>query len=124
VKHSFLIRDTADIPRIFAEAFALARSGRPGPVLIDLPKDVGAKAAVPAHFERSDPPRRAIDETMIEAANRLIAAASSPIIYFGGGIAIARAEKSLRAFATRSGIPAVATLKGLGAIPTDDPNFL
>jgi acetolactate synthase I/II/III large subunit len=124
VKHSFLIRDTADIPRIFAEAFAIARSGRPGPVLIDLPKDVGAKAAVPAHFERTDPPRRAIDETMIEAANRLIAAARSPIIYFGGGIAIAGAEKSLRAFATRSGIPAVATLKGLGAIPTDDPNFL
>ena len=124
VKHSFLIRDTADIPRIFAEAFQLARSGRPGPVLIDLPKDVGVKAAVPAPFKLDKPSLPQADEAAIAAANALINEASSPVIYFGGGVAIARAECALRAFAKRSGIPSVATLKGLGAIPTDHPNFI
>ena len=124
VKHSFLIRNTADIPRIFAEAFQIARSGRPGPVLIDLPKDIGVIAAVPAPFEIEVVPPAAPDEAAIAAANALIVEASAPVIYFGGGVAIARAEGSLRAFAERSGIPAVGTLKGLGAIPTDDPNFI
>ena len=124
VKHSFLIRDTADIPRIFAEAFQLARSGRPGPVLIDLPKDVGVKASLPAPFTLKESAFPAPDEAAINAANGLIAAASTPVVYFGGGVAIARAEQSLRAFVERSGIPAVATLKGLGAIATDEPNFL
>ena len=124
VKHSFLIRNTADIPRIFAEAFHIARSGRPGPVLIDLPKDVGVIAAVPTPFELEDPAPQALDEQAIAAANALIGQANAPVIYFGGGVGIARAERSLRAFAESSGIPAVGTLKGLGAIPTDDPAFI
>src|SRR5205823_7968119 len=77
VKHSFLIRDTADIPRIFAEAFRIASSGRPGPVLIDLPKDVGVKAAVPAAFELPEEPVSAVDEAAIAVANALIADAST-----------------------------------------------
>ena len=72
VKHSFLIRNTADIPRIFAEAFQIARSGRPGPVLIDLPKDIGVIAAVPTPFEIEQAPRACIDEQAIAAANALI----------------------------------------------------
>ncbi len=124
VKHSFLIRRTADIPRIFAEAFRIASSGRPGPVLVDLPKDIGTIAAVPDEFELPDEPVEPIDEAAIAVANALIAEASTPVIYFGGGVPIARAETALRAFAERSGIPAVATLKGLGGIPTDAPNFL
>ena len=124
VKHSFLIRDTASIPRIFAEAFELAQSGRPGPVLIDLPKDMGVNAAIPEPFERPKFPSLIPSREQIAAANRLIAGASAPVIYFGGGIAIARAERALRAFAQRTRIPSVATLKGLGAIPTDEPNFL
>ncbi len=124
VKHSFLIRRTADIPRVFAEAFRIASSGRPGPVLIDLPKDVGVIAAVPEPFELAEEAAEELDEAAIAAANALIAEASSPVLYFGGGVAIARAERTLRAFAERSGIPSVATLKGLGAIPTDEPSFL
>jgi acetolactate synthase-1/2/3 large subunit len=124
VKHSFLVRDTASIPRIIAEAFELARSGRPGPVLVDLPKDMGVKIAIPEPVQRRAPERMATSEVEIAAANALIAEASAPVIYFGGGVGIARAEKALRAFAARSGIPSVATLKGLGAIPTDEPNFL
>jgi acetolactate synthase-1/2/3 large subunit len=124
VKHSFVIRNTADIPRIFAEAFHIAATGRPGPVLIDLPKDVGVIAAVPAQFELSAEAEAEVDETRIAAANALIAEASAPVLYFGGGVAIARAERALRAFAARSGSPSVATLKGLGGIPTADANFL
>jgi acetolactate synthase I/II/III large subunit len=124
VKHSFVIRNTADIPRIFAEAFHIAASGRPGPVLIDLPKDVGVIAAVPAPFDQPLEAEIEVDEAEIAAANSLIAEASAPVLYFGGGVAIARAERALRAFARRSGIPSVATLKGLGGIPTADANFL
>jgi acetolactate synthase-1/2/3 large subunit len=124
VKHSFLIRRTADIPRVFAEAFRIATSGRPGPVLIDLPKDVGVMAAVPEPFELPEEVPEQPDEAAIAAANALIAEAATPVLYFGGGVAIARAERALREFAERSGIPAVATLKGLGAIPTDYSNFL
>jgi len=124
VKHSFIIRDTADIPRIFAEAFEIARSGRPGPVLIDLPKDVGVKVAVPAAYQLTKTVLPLPDEDSLQKADALIAAAEAPVIYFGGGVAIARAEDALRSFAKRSGVPSVATLKGLGAIPTDDPNFL
>jgi acetolactate synthase-1/2/3 large subunit len=124
VKHSFVIRNTADIPRVFAEAFHIARTGRPGPVLIDLPKDVGVIAAVPAPFDPLTEDETEVDEAEIAAANALIAEASAPVLYFGGGVAIARAERALREFAGRSGIPSVATLKGLGGIPTSDAKFL
>ena len=124
VKHSFVIRRTADIPRVIAEAFHIARSGRPGPVLVDLPKDIGVLAAAPEPYEIPAEKPHPLDEMAIARANRMIAEAERPVLYFGGGVAIARAERAVREFATRSGMPAVATLKGLGGIPTDDPNFL
>jgi acetolactate synthase-1/2/3 large subunit len=124
VKHSFLIRNTADIPRIFAEAFRIATSGRPGPVLIDLPKDMSVIATSPEPFELPVEEEDELDEGAIAVANAFIASAETPVLYFGGGVPIARAERALREFAKRSGIPAVATLKALGAIPTDEPNFL
>ena len=124
VKHSYVIRRAEDIPRIFAEAFAIARSGRPGPVLIDLPKDMTISAVVPTPFKLPARAVPAIDEEALAKANAMIEAASAPILYFGGGVAIARAETALRAFAERTGMPSVGTLKGLGAIPTDAPSFL
>jgi acetolactate synthase-1/2/3 large subunit len=124
VKHSFLIRNTADIPRIFAEAFHIATSGRPGPVLIDLPKDMSVIAASPEPFALPVEEEAELDEGAIAVANAFIASAQAPVLYFGGGVPIARAERALREFAKRSGIPAVSTLKALGAIPTDEPNFL
>ncbi|HEY0445270.1 MAG TPA: acetolactate synthase 2 catalytic subunit [Allosphingosinicella sp.] len=124
VKHSYVVRATEDIPAIFAEAFMVARSGRPGPVLIDLPKDITVQHAVPRAFSVTEPCMPTVDPADMESANALIAAARAPILYFGGGIAIARAEQALRAFEARTGIPSVATLKGLGALPTDRPLFL
>ncbi len=126
VKHSYLIRSVEEIPQVFAEAFMLAKSGRPGPVLIDLPKDMGQRQIVPPAdpAPAAAPVARAPDGDAVARANALIAAAERPVLYFGGGIAIARAERALRDFAARTGIPAVATLKGLGGIPTDAPGFL
>ncbi|MEO7786922.1 MAG: acetolactate synthase 2 catalytic subunit [Sphingomicrobium sp.] len=124
VKHSYVIRDTADIPRIFAEAFEIARSGRPGPVLIDLPKDITIKTASVEPWVLPARAAEPIDQAAIARANALIAAAQRPILYFGGGVGIARAEEALRSFARRTRMPSVGTLKGLGAIPTDDAQFL
>jgi acetolactate synthase-1/2/3 large subunit len=124
VKHSFLLRRTEDIPRVFAEAFRIARCGRPGPVLIDLPKDVAMLTAAPEPFELPALARPALDDAALACANALVAEAKAPVLYFGGGVAIARAERALRDFAARTGMPSVGTLKGLGAIPTDAPNFL
>jgi acetolactate synthase-1/2/3 large subunit len=124
VKHSYVVRRTEDIPRIFAEAFEIARSGRPGPVLIDLPKDVALARAVPEAYALSLAAALPLDENAIARANAMIEAAHMPVLYFGGGIAIARAEEALRDLAARTQIPSVATLKGLGALPTDAPNFL
>lgn len=124
VKHSFLVRDARDIPRVFADAFRIAREGRPGPVLIDLPKDVQVAQVVADVPPRPAPAVARPDAAAIAAADALIAASARPLLYVGGGIAIARAEAALRRLAARTGIPAVATLKGLGAIPTDDPHFL
>ncbi|MBX9401760.1 acetolactate synthase 2 catalytic subunit [Lysobacter sp. BMK333-48F3] len=121
VKHSFLVRSVDELPRMVAEAFRLARSGRPGPVLIDLPKDVqnadashlAAHAPLPV-----DSTPHAPDAAYHEAA-ALIAHARKPLIYGGGGIALAEATASFRAFVEGSQIPAVLTLKGLGALPAE-----
>ncbi|HEY5712337.1 MAG TPA: acetolactate synthase 2 catalytic subunit [Allosphingosinicella sp.] len=125
VKHSYIVRSPDDIPQVFAEAFALAMSGRPGPVLIDLPKNVTqgmSTATAPA-----EPPvflLPAPDDDAIACANALIEEAKAPILYFGGGVSIAAADAALRAFTARSGVPSVATLKALGSLPTDAPGFL
>ena len=124
VKHSYVVRSPGDIPRIFAEAFALARAGRPGPVLIDLPKDMAARTATWAEHPLPAAEPKLIRDAGLDRADALIAASRAPILYFGGGVPIARAERALRDFAARTGMPSVATLKGLGGIPTDDPAFL
>ena len=126
VKHSFVIRRAEDIPSVFAEAFALAEGGRPGPVLIDLPKDVTqASVSFPVDEPVLAPCAFAAPSAAaISAAQSLIQSAERPVLYFGGGISIARAEAALRAFHARTRIPAVATLKGLGGLPTDSEHFL
>ncbi|MCG8442861.1 MAG: acetolactate synthase 2 catalytic subunit [Caulobacterales bacterium] len=125
VKHSFIIRDPAAIPQTVADAFRIASTGRPGPVLIDLPKDIGVatlpEPALPG--PRPEPPRAGACTAMTEA-EELLRAAKKPILYVGGGVQMAGAVRALRALHRRTGIPAVATLKGLGAIPTDDPGFI
>lgn len=126
VKHSFLVRRVEDLPHVLSEAFRIACEGRPGPVLIDLPKDVQVNDAshlpdhVPAVVQR--PPAPA--EAAIAEALAAIAGAEKPVIYGGGGIALAGAVDAFRQFVEASGIPTVLTLRGLGALPANHGNYL
>ncbi|MGZ3305383.1 MAG: thiamine pyrophosphate-binding protein, partial [Asticcacaulis sp.] len=125
VKHSWLVRDPAEIPSIIAEAFAIAQEGRAGPVLIDIPKDVASTRVATSHtatFPAWTPP--APDGEALKAAQALIEAAKKPLLYIGGGVEMAHASQELRDFVARSGIPAVSTLKGLGTLPTTHELFL
>ncbi|MBM0492546.1 acetolactate synthase 2 catalytic subunit [Aeromonas jandaei] len=123
-KHSFMVTDAADLGRVLAEAFAIATEGRPGPVLIDLPKDVQL-AAVPAQsplFAVEEP--EALNPAELIAARTLLAAAERPVLYVGGGVGMANAEQQLRDFAAATGMPAVTTLKGIGALDPDSTVYL
>ncbi len=124
VKHNFLVRDARELPRIIHEAFELARSGRPGPVLIDLPKCVmlgdggdidDAPRATPSHET---------DLSELDEAQALLAAAKRPLVYGGGGIRIGNAVDEFRAFVEALNLPTVLTLQALGALPTEAPQFL
>ncbi|KAF1708427.1 acetolactate synthase 2 catalytic subunit [Pseudoxanthomonas sacheonensis] len=126
VKHSFIARRVEDLPEIVRDAFRIAREGRPGPVLIDLPKDVQVADAshlpdhVPAEVEA--PPAPA-DAALAEAL-AAIAGAEKPVIYGGGGIGLAGAVEVFREFVEATQIPTVLTLRGLGALPGGHPNYL
>lgn len=123
VKHSFIARRVEDLPMMVGEAFRLARSGRPGPVLIDLPKDVQVADAahLPAHVSSGTDAPEAPTDASLHAALALIAQAQRPVLYGGGGIALGDAVAAFRTFVDATQIPAVLTLKGLGALPTQHP---
>ncbi len=124
VKHSYIIRATEDIPRVLAEAFHIAREGRPGPVLIDIPKDVTvnrtrADIALPRFANPAPVPAPGVD-----LAAAAMASALRPLFYIGGGVEIAEAEGPMRALVEKTGFPFVSTLKALGSVPTDHPRFM
>ena len=126
-KHNWLITDAADIPRVVSEAFHVATTGRPGPVLIDVPKDVAQSTMEWYWPQASDldlPGYRPVtdgDPELIRQAAELILAAERPVIYAGGGILKARASEGLRELAERTGIPVVTTLMARGSFPDSHP---
>ncbi len=125
-KHHYLVTDVNDIARVVKEAFLIASTGRQGPVLIDMPKDVQLAQAVPDYdvdfnlpgflFENPRPQPEQINQ--IAAAIRL---AKRPVLYAGGGIISANASEELRELARKTGIPVTMTVMGLGAFPNTDP---
>ena len=127
-KHSYLVRDVEDIPRIMKEAFHIARTGRPGPVLIDLPKDVSVAVGDFTYPERVSirgyNPVVHDNSQRIKRAMDLARSAKRPLIYAGGGVITSGASGELTAFARKMGIPVTLTLMGLGAFPGTDPLFL
>ncbi|MEW5687461.1 MAG: acetolactate synthase 3 large subunit [Pseudomonadota bacterium] len=130
-KHNYLVKDIADLPRVLHEAFHIATSGRPGPVVIDIPKDVQfAKGAYQGPGEvkhaHNYAPRTKGDAGKIAEAVAMIAKAKKPILYTGGGVINAgpRAAELLREFAELTGAPVTSTLMGLGAFPASDPKWL
>jgi acetolactate synthase I/II/III large subunit len=130
-KHNYLIRSADDLARVIHEAFYVARTGRPGPVVVDLPKDVlQAKSDAyigPEQVKHSSyKPRTKPDPKAIEEAIRIIAKAKRPIVYSGGGVINSgdKASRSLTRFVRTLGAPITSTLMGLGAYPASDPQFL
>ena len=124
VKHSFMAKRGSDLYAMVRKAFALARSGRPGPVLIDLPKDVSLQAVEELLYQVEAVPVVAPQDGAYAKALALMAAAERPVIYAGGGIGIGDTVEAFRRFAEATGFPVVATLKGLGSLPGDAPLFL
>ena len=127
-KHNFLVQSVDDIPRTIAEAFHLASTGRPGPVLVDLPKDVlqakGRFAWPPVLDLPGYHPTTRPHAKQIREAARLIASAKRPVLYVGGGVLKARAAAELRVLAELTGIPVVTTLMARGAFPDSHAQHL
>ena len=130
-KHNYLVKDIEDLPRIMHQAFHVARSGRPGPVVIDLPKDV-LQAKADCYLGPDDVPHRSYnpqtkgDAQRIAEAVEIIAQAKRPIVYAGGGVINSGPEASelLTSFVRALGAPCTNTLMGLGTFPASDRHFL
>ncbi len=127
-KHNYLVTDINDLNRIIKEAFYLARSGRPGPVLIDLPKDVmimsapyrpGKKATLRSYQPTYKPNSRQLDKVV-----RLVKEAQRPLILAGGGVVLSKGSEALKRFASKTVTPVTTTLMGLGVFQPKDPLWL
>ena len=132
-KHNYLVKNVADLPRVLHEAFRIATTGRPGPVLIDIPKDVQFALGtylrpeeVTSTRHQSYHPRREGDRAAIELAVDMMLKAERPILYTGGGVINSGPEASeeLRELAGLTGFPVTSTLMGLGAFPASNPQWL
>ncbi|MCM0677483.1 acetolactate synthase large subunit [Micromonospora phytophila] len=127
-KHNFLVQNAEEIPRVLAEAFHLAGTGRPGPVLVDIPKDVLQASTTfswpPALDLPGYRPTLHPHGKQIREAARLLTAARRPVLYVGGGVLKAGATEGLRRLAELTGIPVVTTLMALGAFPDSHPQHL
>ena len=129
-KHNWLVRDVNDLSRILHEAFYVATHGRPGPVVVDIPKDVqfatGTYTPPPRVGHKTYHPRTKGDPAAIRAAVDLIAKAKRPVFYSGGGVVNSgpRATELLRELVRVTGFPITSTLMGLGAYPASDPQWL
>ena len=125
VKHSYLVMNVEDIPRVIKEAFYIANTGRPGPVWIDIPKDVQQGHCKPVFPDKINlrgynPDKRISDIAVNEIAG-LIEKSERPVIYAGGGIISSNASRELIEFAEKTNIPVTTTIMGIGAVPTDHP---
>lgn len=129
-KHSYLVKDAKNLPRVFKEAFHVATTGRPGPVLIDIPIDV-QQQELDIEFKYPDKadiigykPTTHGHPLQIKRALAAIEAAERPVICCGGGVVLAGAREEMTAFATNSGIPIVSTMMGIGVMPMHSPVYL
>ena len=127
-KHNYLVKDVKDLGRIIREAFYIARSGRPGPVLVDLPKDV---VQATTQYEtvkdirlKSYKPTYEPNMKQLPKVIKLIKEAKRPLVFAGGGVILSKASTELKRFAKKIHAPVTATLMGLGAFPATDPMWL
>jgi len=127
VKHSWQVRDVTELPGVLRDAFHLARSGRPGPVLVDVPRDVQEAPLAFSYPARpavaGGPPPAQLDDEAVAAVARALEAAERPVLYVGGGVVNAEAADELRALAERARAPVVTTLMAKGALPESHELF-
>ncbi|NGZ06436.1 MAG: biosynthetic-type acetolactate synthase large subunit [Magnetococcales bacterium] len=128
-KHNYLVRDVNDLARVLREAYYIAHSGRPGPVLVDIPKDVTVAEAEYVHTT-TEPKIRSYKPTLtghigqIRRGARMFQQAKKPVLYVGGGAVTANAHRELFRMADALGFPVTNTLMGLGSFPASDPRFI
>ena len=125
-KWNFQVTDAEEIPETLAKAFHIAKTGRPGPVLIDITKNAQLqlfdfKGYTPCHHIRSYRPKPIVRKEFVEQAAQLINEAKKPFVLFGQGVLLGKAEKEFKEFLEKTGIPAAATVMGLSALETDHP---
>ncbi|NIF60861.1 acetolactate synthase 2 catalytic subunit [Enterobacter sp. Ap-916] len=118
-KHSFLVESLDELPRVLAEAFEIANSGRPGPVLVDIPKDIQLAIGEPEAWLSAVEDDAHLPLAELQQAREMLAQAKKPMLYVGGGVGMAQAVPALREFISVTGMPSTVTLKGLGAVPGD-----
>ncbi|MBT0331588.1 acetolactate synthase large subunit [Morganella morganii subsp. morganii] len=125
-KHNYLVRNVQDLPGIIADAFRIAESGRPGPVWVDVPKDVQAAIIEIDELPPIMPkdPLPLFDAEKVTEAAVMINQAKRPIVYIGGGIVASQSQQLVQSFAERAGLPTTMTLMGLGTIPQQHPLYL
>lgn len=123
-KHSFIVQNIDELPEIIAKAFQIAQSGRPGPVLVDIPKDVqfAPTSLSPIVYEKVA--AKVQNPAALAQAKALLAQAKRPILYVGGGVGMADGVQAVRSFLDVANIPSVSTLKGLGTIPPQHPLYM
>ena len=127
-KYGVTVRKREDLGRIIKEAFYIARTGKPGPVLIDLPKDVMAELGDPSYPEdiniRGYKPNTNVHIGQLKRAIKMLAKAKKPLFLAGGGVNISRANQAFTELVRRTGVPVVTTIMGKGALPTDDSLYI
>lgn len=123
-KHSFIVQSIDELPEVIAQAFKIAKSGRPGPVLVDIPKDIQFAETDLQPIVYPMEKAAALKPALLESAVKLLQESQRPVLYVGGGVGMANATEALREFIEISQIPSVSTLKGLGAINPDNPYYM
>lgn len=127
-KYAVTVRDRRELGRIIKEAFYIARSGKPGPVLVDIPKDIQLALGsdeYPSEVNiRGYKPNTAVHAGQIKRALSVLSAAKKPVFLIGGGVNISRAQKEMTQLAELTGVPVITTIMGKGAIPTDHPLYV
>ena len=125
-KHSYIVQSIEELPEIIASAFQIAQSGRPGPVLIDVPRNIQV-GDVPEHIKPIVKPvvkPTALSELKLAEAKALLTQAKKPVLYVGGGVGMAKATQTVKKFLQITKMPSVSTLKGLGSIDPTDPVYM
>lgn len=123
-KHSFIVQSIDELPEVMAKAFEIAQSGRPGPVLVDVPKDVQFSQIDRQPLVNPLSKPQTVNSELLQQAKTLLQQAKRPVLYVGGGVGMANAVEELRQFVQITQIPSFSTIKGLGSLPVDNPYYM